>query len=390
MTRPQGGLIIIARYGEIHLKGRNRAVFLNALTRNLRNAVGEDCKIELHDGRYVFTEYPQNKEDELVTRISRIFGLTSVSPCKVIKHDQILIFMAGYARMQQSQIIEGINGEKSWSFRVSVNRADKTFPYTSMDFAKMCGAVVIENSCAVVDLHNPQITINVDIRADNTAYFYNRTTPAVGGLPVGVSGRALVLLSGGIDSPVSAFLAAKRGLTVDYIHFASPPYTSDLALYKVRRLTEALEPSCGKGKLHIINTTKILQEIKSKCDAQYTITLLRRMMVRIAKSISARDKYDCLITGENLAQVASQTIQGITTNNVLAGELPILRPLITYDKAEIIALAKQIGTYEISIEPHEDCCTVFVPSSPVITPTIAKCEREEQKLDIDKLLQNTW
>ncbi|MDR0462088.1 MAG: tRNA 4-thiouridine(8) synthase ThiI [Christensenellaceae bacterium] len=366
--------VIIARYGEVHLKGNNRGMFMQRLTKNLRDAVGKDCKIELKNGRYIFTEFEQDKWCALLDRIAKVFGLTSVSPCVAVPHDQILRVMED----------EQING----AFRVNVNRADKKFPHTSMEFAAICGATILKKcKNAKVDLYDPDDIIFVDIREDNIAYVYGEVNPAVGGLPVGTAGRALVLLSGGIDSPVAAWLASKRGLAVDFIHFSSPPYTSDMAMDKVRRLAGALEPYCGKSRLFTVPVTQILQQINALCVDEYTITILRRFMVRIAREIAEQNGHDCIVTGENLAQVASQTIQGITTNNVLAGATPILRPLITYDKSEIIALAQKIGTYGISVEPHQDCCTVFVPSSPVISPTIAKCEKQEQKLEINALVK---
>jgi thiamine biosynthesis protein ThiI len=237
-----------------------------------------------------------------------------------------------------------------------------------------------------VNVTNPDKTVFIDIRENDRAYIYSAVIKAVGGMPVGTAGRALVLLSGGIDSPAAAFLSAKRGLCVDFIHFASPPFTSELALDKISRLREKLCPFCGEIRVWVVPFTEIQKAIHGACADQYMITIMRRFMVRIARGFARENGCDCLVTGENLSQVASQTIQGITTNNICAGDIPILRPLITFDKSEIIDLAKKIGSYDISIEPHADCCTVFVPQKPVIKPTIARCEHEEEQLDLDGLV----
>jgi thiamine biosynthesis protein ThiI len=398
--------MIVARYGEVHLKGRNRGLFLRQLTQNLRQNLEKRAKfkhtVELQNDRLVVI-YVKDTTGRVVSNayyttdcgegddleiVANTFGITSASLALPLKHGEILDALA----------VRDYSGQ---SFRINVNRADKKFPYTSMEFAAMCGEKILKTSCGLgsgkpeeargparVDLHNPETTINIDIRENDIAYLYTNTTPGVGGLPVGTAGRALVMLSGGIDSPVATWLAAKRGLRVELLHFASPPYTNAHAMEKIKRLRDRLAPYCGEIPLHTVNLTPILTEIKSKCRPEYTITLMRRFMVRIACEMCIKRGIDCIVTGENLAQVASQTIQGITTNNVLAGQIPILRPLITYDKSEIITLAKKIGTYDISIEPHADCCTVFVPDSPVIAPTIPACEREEAKLDVETLVKD--
>jgi len=226
----------------------------------------------------------------------------------------------------------------------------------------------------------------VDIR--DKAYIYQKSFDGHGGLPVGVSGRCIVLLSGGIDSPVAAYLAAKRGLSVDLVHFATPPYTSDLALEKIYKLQKLIEKYSDKTRLFVVPFTEISRAIKKNCADEFVITLMRRFMVRIAEKIGIENKADCIITGENLAQVASQTIEGIRSNNFCVNILPILRPLITFDKQEIITLAKRIGTYDVSVEPHLDCCTVFVPKNPSIKPNLKRVEMDETKLDIEVLVEN--
>ena len=361
--------IVVARYGEVHLKGNNRGAFLRVLTRNLAAAAGDQCKVVFDNGRYLFTDFKPDKGEQIAARVARVFGIVSASVCNRVAHDRIL----DWAKTLR---VEG-------SFKVVVNRADKKFPHTSQAFAPIVGGVVLDNNPnARVDVHTPETVVNIDIREGNIAFVYDKVIPGVGGMPVGTAGRAIVMLSGGIDSPVAAYLAAKRGLAVDYVHFASPPYTSDMALDKVKRLRDRLREYCLDGRLYVVPFTDIQTAIRDKCSPEYMITLMRRFMVRIAGNSSC----DCMITGENLAQVASQTIQGITTNNAVA-QKPILRPLICYDKSEIVVLAKKIGTYDISIEPHLDCCTVFVPQKPVIAPTIKRCETEEKRLDVTGLVE---
>lgn len=375
------GAIIIARYGEVHLKGGNRAMFLNALTRNLRARLGEMGAVALRDGRYIIDNFDPKNTDEILQITANTFGITSASPVTVISHAEILKHM-GQIRLGSADGDAGVGGRSTTSFRVNVNRADKKFPHTSMEFAAICGGAILDaNPNARVDLHNPDIIINADIRENDRAFIYDRVIAGVGGMPYGTAGRALLCISGGIDSPVAGWLSAKRGLAIDCVHFSSPPYTSAKAFDKVKRICAQMENYCGKINLVEINFTDIMQEIKKKCHPAYTITIMRREMMRVCAEMCRTHRYDCIVTGENLGQVASQTIAGITTTNAAAGDVPILRPLIMYDKNEIVALARRIGTYDISIEPHEDCCSVFVPDSPVINPTINFCEKEELKLD---------
>jgi len=360
--------MVIARYGEVHLKGRNRNVFMRALTNNLRSRLKNLANVKLGDGRYVIDNYKVADEKRVIEITMNTFGLVSCSPVTASKHNEI-----------ENEVAKiKIDG----TFRVTVNRADKKFMPNGMQYAAILGGVILKNNPnARVDLHEPTQTVFVDIRENNVAFIYGQTFLCVGGMPYGTSGKALCLLSGGIDSPVAAYLAAKRGLSIECVHFTTPPHTGEFSIDKVKRLAKQLENYCGEIPIHIISITDIMNEIKKKCANEYTITLMRRAMIRRAVKLSIERKCDCIITGENLAQVASQTIAGITTTNAVAGNLPILRPLIMFDKSEIMSQAKKIGTYNISIEPHEDCCTVFVPDSPVINPTIKKCEYEESKLD---------
>jgi thiamine biosynthesis protein ThiI len=380
--------VVICRYGEVHLKGQNRGFFLRQLERNIRTALkGADVTVTMKDARIIITGVdgangPRLRADIAVEKLRHVFGITGISIGQQISYkcpDDILAFIAKLE-------IDG-------GFKVEVNRADKKFPIKSNVFAPMCGDIILKNNpAAKVNVRTPKIVVSADIRAGGIAFIFSNTVRGPGGLPVGVSGRALCLISGGIDSPVAAYLAMKRGLTADFIHFASPPYTGENALRKVETLCKTVHEYSGAagGRLFVVPFTKIQQEIREHCKEKFTITLMRRFMVAIAEKVGLANRHDCIITGENLAQVASQTVQGITTNNFSAKQLPILRPLICFDKEEIINIAKQIGTYETSILPYPDCCTVFVPAHPSIKPKIEEVLREEAKLNFDKLAEVTY
>ena len=364
---------IIARIGEIHLKGGNRGMFLSALVRNMRSRL-TNARVEHIDTRILITNF--SDAEETMQRVTGTFGITSASHADVLRTDKIDI----------TNHISRLNIKGT--FKVEVTRGDKKFPIKSMPFAAEMGALILsKNQEAVVDVIEPEARVCIDIRPQHT-FVYTDVVQGVGGIPVGTSGKGMVLLSGGIDSPVSAFLAAKRGLSIDCLHFFSPPYTSEMALKKVQDLAEILRGHVGKINLHVVPFTEIQEEIKNKCAHEYIITLMRRFMIRIASALCESNHCDCIITGENLAQVASQTIQGIASNGYLSGQIPILRPLITYDKAEIIEISKKIGTYKTSVLDFPDCCTAFVPAKPSIRPSIRKLELEEKKLDVDGLVKS--
>ena len=357
--------IIIARYGEIHLKSGNRGYFLRELKRNLEQNTGQ--KVIIENSRIII-----NCDDESVLdKVAKTFGITSASLATRLdsKPETILQYLGGLR-------IEG-------TFKAEINRADKTFPHKSPDFAKMAGEVILQaNNKAVVNVIDPQKIVYVDIREGGFCFVYDNVIKGVGGLPVGTAGRGLVMLSGGIDSPVAAWLAMKRGLSVECLHFYSPPHTNEFALEKVRKLADKLN-----SKMYIVNFTEIQESIFKNCNRDYMITIMRRFMVKICERFALSNRFDCIITGENLSQVASQTIQSIASNNVCATVLPILRPLVMYDKNEIIDLAKRIDTHDVSIEPHLDCCTVFIPKHPSIKPNIKKIEMEEKRLDVEGLIE---
>ncbi|MCL2621572.1 MAG: tRNA 4-thiouridine(8) synthase ThiI [Firmicutes bacterium] len=352
--------IILVRFGEIHLKGNNRHFFENALVNNIKKVI--NGKVEKSQGRIVVRTTDPNDAE----KVAKIFGVVSVSIADEIENNQIEQYIKNYKGFPTD----------SKTFKVEVNRANKAYPLTSMDLAKKLGGIILEqNKNLKVDVVNPEYVLNIDVR--EKTYVFTKTLKGVGGVPVGTSGNALLFLSGGIDSPVAGWLAQKRGLKVNAMHFETPPYTSGASLEKVKALAKII----GVQKLYVVNLTDAMKEFKTKCNLAYTITLMRRLMVRVANHYN----YQCIVTGENLGQVASQTIEGITTNNSLS-TTPILRPLICYNKEEIIKLAKTIGTYQTSIISHQDCCAAFVPDKPVIKPTIKVCEQEENKIDYATLL----
>ena len=276
---------------------------------------------------------------------------------------------------------------ESGTFKVVSHRADKTFPLNSMQISAEIGGRLISCMDKIsVDVHEPQFTINIDVRENGTSLVFNEFFKGAGGMPVGTSGKGLLLISGGIDSPVAGHMIAKRGMNIDCIHFHSYPYTNMQARDKVIELARVLSKyTCGT-RLNIISVTHLQEEIHKKCNGEYMVTLLRRFMMRIAEKCALKSGAQCLITGESLGQVASQTVEGITSSNSVIKKLPVLRPLCGFDKDEIIERSRAIGAYDISVQPYEDCCTVFLPKHPVIKPTMENILSEEGKLDVEGLI----
>ena len=371
--------VLVLRYSEIHLKGKNRIFFENILKKNiLEKLQGIDCRAEFTYGRYVVCDYSENDERKLIDRLKKVFGLFSLSKAKRTGATCDEIF-------EGAKAVSPNNG----TFRVTVNRADKTLPYTSVSLAREIGGRLLEhNNKLDVDLHNPDNVIYVDVRDKATAYVYSAYEYCAGGMPVGSAGRGLTLLSGGIDSPVSTYMMAKRGLKLVALHFWSYPYTSLEARDKVLELARILSDYTGKMQVIVIPFTKIQEAIHKYAESNYMITLVRRAMMRIAEKIAEKYHCHCIINGEDLGQVASQTMESITVTNSVIEKLPVFRPLIGYDKIDIIEYAKKIGTYEESIKPFEDCCTVFLPDSPVTKPSIRRAEQNENKIEnYDELIE---
>ena len=371
--------VIVIRYGEIYLKGKNRDFFEKQLVKNIRNKLKAfECKTVFGRSRYTVTDYNEEQERDIVAALKTVFGIHSISIAYCVPND--------YKSISDTAISVA---PKSGTFRISAHRGDKHYPITSTVLASRVGGDVLEaNPDLTVDLHHPDNTIWIDVRENGTAYVYSEVIDCLGGMPVGCAGKGLLMLSGGIDSPVAGYMMAKRGMCFDALHFHSYPYTSDLAKEKVKKLASIMQNYCGKIRLLCVPVTKIQETIHSKCTDSYMITLLRRFMMRIAEQIAIKQGCGCIINGESLGQVASQTLESITVTNATVKTMPIFRPLIGMDKQEIIDISEKMGTYETSILPYEDCCTVFLPESPITRPTLERVECEEAKIEnYDELLR---
>ncbi len=364
--------------GELMLKGKNRMSFVNKSVKQIRKAC-RDYSLGDHifDQGKLFFDADKKDFDGIIDKIKMVFGLKYVYPCVAVEKS--------YEAIEEGirEILK--DDREKRTFKVQATRADKSFPDNSMEIAAKAGGLVLKNfSNYKVDIKNPDRMVYVDIR--KYAYLYYDRIECIGGLPLGTGGRALLLLSGGIDSPVAGFEIARRGVEIGAIHFHSYPFTSERAKDKVLRLAEQMSTYVGEFRLYNINLLNIYTAINKNCRPRFTTVIARRFMMRIGEILAKKDRYDGFITGEALGQVASQTIQSISVVND-ATRLPILRPLINMDKTEIIDLAEMIGTYDISIEPYDDCCSFFAPDRPVTKPRLYDIEREEEKLDIDSLVQ---
>ncbi len=370
--------VIIIRYSELHLKGKNRGYFERVLLTNIEKALkGLKHELKRQSGRYLVENFDEFEEDKIVSRLKKVFGIHSLSVALKVPSDMNAIYKAA----------EEVCFE-SGSFKVDTHRADKIFPLNSMQISAEIGGRLLNNFKSLsVDVHNPQFIVNIDVRENGTSLVFNEFFKGAGGMPVGTSGKGLLLISGGIDSPVAGHMIAKRGMQVNCIHFHSYPYTNMQAREKVVELAKVLSSYTGGTKLYIVSVTHIQEEIHKKCNGEYMVTLLRRFMMRIAETVATKCGAQCLITGESLGQVASQTVEGITSSNSVIKNLPVLRPLCGFDKDEIIERSRDIGAYDISIQPYEDCCTVFLPAHPVIKPTLKSVSEEEGKLEVDKLVE---
>lgn len=379
--------VVVIRFGELFLKGKNRDYFESLLVRNIKSALrGVDCTFERSQGRYFVENFDESDCDEIIQRLSRVFGIHSLSVADrvaVRAEEDFPEIRESLARIARKSA-EGAQGKLR--FRVTVKRADKRIPMTSAEIAAALGGTVLALGSYKVNLTEYDCDFKVDIRENGCALVYTDVIQGAGGLPVGCSGRGMLLLSGGIDSPVAAYMMAKRGMKIFAVHFASPPYTSEKAKEKVLELRDIASKYAGEIRLFVVPFTDIQLAIHKNCPAHFMITIMRRFMMRIACRIA--DSYDCkaLITGESLGQVASQTVESMTCTGDTA-TLPIFRPLIGMDKEEIMAVAKKIGTYETSIQPYEDCCTVFLPKAPVIHPSLEAVRKAEAALDVEALTQ---
>lgn len=370
---------ILIRFSEIFLKGKNRGYFERFLFQNIKTALSnfelEVCKIP---GRYEVKNFKQEEEFEIIERLKKIPGVFSFSPATKIKTDLEKI----------SEISVSMMSELSGTFKVETNRADKhTLALNSMQIsAEIGGRILASNSKLKVEIKNPDHVLHIDIRENKETYLYAKTIFGVGGMPVGTSGSGLLLLSGGIDSPVAGYMMAKRGVKLSCVHFHSYPYTSNMARDKVEKLAKILTDFAGDLTIYMVSMTELQEQINACCDDSYTITLLRRGMFTVAEKLCKKFGKKMIITGESLGQVASQTIESMTVVSEVIKNTPVLRPLVAFDKCETIDIAKKIGTFKTSIEPYEDCCTVFLPESPIVRPELYKVKREQDKLDFDAII----
>lgn len=367
--------------GELVLKGKNRYKFVNKLIstikRNLRNI--DHGKIYQNMGK-VYVEMVTDNEEKMINRLKHVFGIVYIAPCYVVETDKEKIEEAVIKIVDET-----LKKNPSYkTFKVKTNRGDKSFPLNSMEISAKIGGIILKNFDIKVNVHEPDFYVYCDLKKDT--YIYVDKIKAHGGLPSGTNGRGLLLLSGGIDSPVAGFLMAKRGVLVDCLHFHSYPFTSERVEEKVKKLAEDISTFSGELTFYSVNILDIQKEININCPEDEMTIISRRFMMRIADKIARENGYDCIITGENLGQVASQTIDGLKVTNDITDKL-VFRPLIGMDKVNIIDIAKDIDTYETSILPFEDCCTVFLPKHPLLTPTVEGIEKSEEPLDCDKLVE---
>ena len=369
--------LIMIKYAELNTKKDNIGMFLKALKQNITEKIGDKATILFDKGR-MFIKASDEHFDEVLLKAQKVFGIHEI--------------MIGYETSSTDiEVIEEVlllvTRDLSFtSFKVETKRSDKSYPLTSLEISKHLGGVILKSrDRIVVDVHHPEVTINVEVRKDH-AYIYVDKIKGLGGYPVGTLGKGLLMLSGGIDSPVAGFLAMKRGVKLEAIYFESPPHTSVEAKNKVATLASILSEYGSSIKVHVIHFTEIQEEIYKKVPHEYLITIMRRMMYRIAAKVAYQNHCKILVNGESIGQVASQTLSSMAVINEVV-KIPVIRPVACLDKLEIIELAKKIGTYETSILPYEDCCTIFVPLHPVINPELEKCIEYEKLLPYEELIK---
>lgn len=376
--------IFIVRCGEVALKGMNKPYFERMLVERIRKNLKDfkDIEVKRHEGLIYVRADKTLDQEKIIRQISRVFGVASISPAVEAESDLDKIGDEAVKYMLDLIHTKGIK-----TFKVEAKRADKNFPIKSPDIARIIGAKILIG-CQVlkVDVHEPDCYLYVDVRHDKT-YIYQQKIHGFGGLPLGTNGKGMVLLSGGIDSPVAAWMMAKRGMIIEAVHFHSYPYTSQRAQKKVEDLAGIVAEYCGNFKMHVINLLPIQEQIVQNCPEDETTILVRRFMMRIAEKIAEKNGDMMLITGENLGQVASQTAESLVVTDRCV-KMPVMRPLIAMDKVDIMDKAEEIGTFETSIQPYEDCCTVFLPKHPTTKPRLERIEESESKLDVEKLVQD--
>ena len=375
----------LIKYAEIAIKGKNRYIFEDALVAQikyqLKNVEGK-FRIVKEMGRiFIYTD-GEFDYDETIEALKRVFGIFSICPAVVLEDE-------GFERLSQevTEYVKKLYGEKALTFKVNTRRNKKTYPMQSMEISSALGGAILD-ACPnmKVDVHHPDVFVNVEIR--NKIYLYSENIPGPGGMPLGTNGSAMLLLSGGIDSPVAGYMIAKRGVTLDAVYFHAPPYTSERAKQKVVDLAKLVAKYSGPIRLHVVNFTDIQLYIYDKCPHEELTIIMRRYMMKIAEEFAKKDGCLGLITGESIGQVASQTIHSLAATNDVC-TMPVFRPVIGFDKLEIVDVALKINTYETSILPYEDCCTIFVAKHPVTKPNLQIIKRSEEKLQekIDEMMK---
>lgn len=380
--------IFIVRCGEVALKGMNKPYFERMLLDRIKKLLKkfDGVKAYRHEGLiFVRADKELNPGTEgkqaILKEIGKVFGVASISPAMECEST-----MEDIGQTAVEYMMEAIEERGVKTFKVNAKRADKNFPVKSPDISRQIGAAVLKG-CKVlkVDVHDPDVKLFVDVRHDKS-YVYQDKIPGFGGLPLGTNGKGMSLLSGGIDSPVATWMMAKRGMMIETVHFHSFPYTSQRAREKVEELAALVATYCGRFRMHVINLLPIQEQIVQNCPEEETTILVRRFMMRIAEELAAGNGCSMLITGENLGQVASQTAEALVVTDASV-KMPVMRPLIGLDKTDIMDLAKEIGTYDKSIEPYEDCCTVFLPKHPATKPKLERILASESKLDCEGLIR---
>lgn len=370
--------VILIKYGELTTKKGNRNLFIKILTKNIEEML-QNYDVNIIKNRVrMFIEVNDHKFEEVVNQLKKVFGLHSIVICERIESNDL---------EEIKKIAKTILEKKDFqTFKVVTDRADKTYPVKSMEVSRQVGGYLLKYLPGKkVDIHRPELTLSIEIRTEGT-YFYTEEVEGCGGYPVGIQGKGMLMLSGGIDSPVAGYLALKRGVQIECIYFDSPPHTSIEAKNKVLKLASILNEYSGHIRVHIVPFTKLQEAIFKNCDPTYMITIMRRMMYRITERLARKRNCKIIVNGESIGQVASQTLTSMSVINEVTN-MPVIRPLACMDKLEIIRMSEKIGTYETSILPFEDCCTIFVPKHPVIHPDLKKAREMETTFDYETLIQ---
>lgn len=369
--------LILIKYGELTTKKANRNFFIKTLEKNIKKILIDE-NIEIKKDRVRMYIKVFGDIDKVVLKLKSVFGIHGIVICYQVDNN---------IDSMKETILEILKEKDFKTFKINAKRADKTFPIHTMELNHIFGGFVLQNIDCKVDVHNPDITVNIEVRPEGTAIYIDEIKGS-GGYPVGIQGKGLLMLSGGIDSPVAGYLALKRGVDIECLYFESPPHTSIEAKNKVLKLASILNEYSGNVRVHVVPFTKIQEEIYKNVKDSYIITIIRRMMYRIASEYCKKNNFKIIINGESIGQVASQTLDSMSViNNVT--NMPVIRPVACLDKLEIIDIAKKIGTYETSILPFEDCCTIFLPKHPVINPTLDKCLLYENNFNYEKLIEET-